>query len=74
MLLVVMVSMQLNGDSKALLTKRTDNLRLLIPLVAIVSLSLLFSQDNNIPLLAYALSGKGLWARRRWATRFSVLY
>lgn len=59
---VVLLYMQLNSDTRLLLTKDTSSLRLLVPPLAIVSLSLLFSQDNNIPLLTYAFSRKALGA------------
>jgi len=51
-----------NGDY-LLFTKRSrESLRIAIPLAAIVTLTLLFAGDNNIPLTVLAFSRKALTA------------
>ena len=56
MLAVVLLYMWQNGDARALLKKDPKNLCLLIPLIAIVSLSLLASQNDHLQLATYAFS------------------
>jgi hypothetical protein len=60
MLLGVLLYMSRNGDLLTLVSKDSKNLYLLLPLLSIVSLSLLFSQDNNIQLATYAFSRTSL--------------
>lgn len=49
-----------NGDYKLVLKPQRESLLLAIPLVAIVTLTLLFVGDNNIPLAAFAFSRRAL--------------
>ncbi len=49
-----------NGDIKSIVTGDSKNIWILVPLVTIVSISLLFAQDNNIYLPAFAFSRKAL--------------
>lgn len=50
----------LNGDYKLVFQARKESLLLGIPLVAIVTLTLLFAGDNNIPLTTFAFSRRAL--------------
>ena len=56
----VVVYAFLNGDYKLLLKPGREGLLLLIPLFAIVTLTLLFAGDNNIPLTTFAFARKAL--------------
>ncbi len=49
-----------NDDYKQFLRQKSDSLPIIIPLVSIVTLSLLFAGDNNIPLTSLAFSRKAL--------------
>ncbi len=49
-----------NGDYKLVSQPRKESLLLAIPLVAIVTLTLLFAGDKNIPLASFAFSRKAL--------------
>ena len=51
-----------NGDYKLISNPREESLLLALPLVAIVTLTLLFAGDNNIPLTEFAFSRKALTA------------
>jgi len=50
----------INGDAKAIIHGDSRNMLMLIPLGAILSLSLLFAQDNNIYLPEYAFARQAL--------------
>lgn len=51
-----------NGDYVLFSTSRKDSLLIAIPLASIVTLTLLFAGDNNIPLTELAFSRKALTA------------
>ena len=51
-----------NGDYKLILKPQRDSLLLAIPLMAIVTLTLLFAGDNNIPLATLAFARRSLTA------------
>jgi hypothetical protein len=57
---LVLVLAYLNGDYKLVMESRRESVYLVIPLVAIVTLTLLFAGDNNVPLAAFAFSRKAL--------------
>jgi membrane-bound metal-dependent hydrolase YbcI (DUF457 family) len=57
---LVMILAYLNGDYKLVTESRRESLYLSAPLVAIVTLTLLFAGDNNVPLAAFAFSRKAL--------------
>jgi len=57
--LVILYAFQ-NGDYKLVFRSEKESLLLAIPLVAIVSLTLLFAGDNNIPLTTLVFSRKAL--------------
>ena len=59
-LIIVIVYALRNGDSKLVFTPQRESLLLAIPLVAIVTLTLLFVGDNNIPLATFAFSRRAL--------------
>jgi len=59
-LLLVLLYMLKNGDAKSILKGDSRNILIIIPLVAIASLSLMFALDHNIYLPAYAFSRKAL--------------
>ncbi len=49
-----------NEDYKQFLHRQRESLPIIVPLVSIVTLSLLFAGDNNIPLTSLAFSRKAL--------------
>ncbi len=51
-----------NGDYMLFTRRSRESLRIAIPLIAIVTLTLLFAGDNNIPLTVLAFSRKALTA------------
>jgi hypothetical protein len=57
---LVLVLAYLNGDYKLVTESRTKSVYLVIPLVAIVTLTLLFAGDNYVSLTALAFSRKAL--------------
>jgi len=57
--LVVILS-YLNGDYKLVNESHREGVYLTIPLVSIVTLTLLFAGDNNVPLAEFAFSRKAL--------------
>ncbi|TMI16388.1 metal-dependent hydrolase [Candidatus Bathyarchaeota archaeon] len=57
---IVLVLAYLNGDYKLVTESRRESLYLLIPMVSIVTLTLLFAGDNNVSLAAFAFSRKAL--------------
>jgi hypothetical protein len=59
---VALLYLYRSGDRQVLLHPDARNLRLLVPLVAMVSLSLLFAIDNDIHLLTFAFSRRALSA------------
>jgi hypothetical protein len=61
-LAIVILYVFQNGDYLLFTKKNGESLRIAIPLVAIVTLTLLFAGDNNIPLVTLAFSRKALTA------------
>jgi len=59
-LALVLVLAYLNGDYKLVTESRREGVYLAIPLVSIVTLTLLFAGDNNVPLAEFAFSRKAL--------------
>jgi len=57
---LVLVLAYLNGDYKLVTRCHREGVYLAIPLVSIVTLTLLFAGDNNVPLAAFAFSRKAL--------------
>jgi len=57
---LVLALAYLNGDYKLATKSHRENVYLAIPMVSIVTLTLLFAGDNNIPLAAFAFSRKAL--------------
>jgi len=57
---LVLVVAFLNGDYKLVTQSHREGIYLAIPMVSIVTLTLLFAGDNNIPLTAFAFSRKAL--------------
>jgi membrane-bound metal-dependent hydrolase YbcI (DUF457 family) len=57
---LVLVVASLNGDYKLVVESHREGVYLGIPLVSIVTLTLLFAGDNNVPLIALAFSRKAL--------------
>ena len=57
---LVLVFAYRNGDYKLVTESQRDAIFLAIPLVSIVTLTLLFAGDNNVPLAAFAFSRKAL--------------
>ena len=57
---LVMVLAYLNGDYKLVTESRRESVYLVIPMVSIVTLTLLFAGDNNVSLAAFAFSRKAL--------------
>lgn len=53
-LFLVLTWMLLNGDARQVVRRDSKNLQLSLPLISIVSLNLLFAQDNDIQLSTYA--------------------
>ena len=59
-LLLVIFHAYMNGDYKLVTKPNKDSVYLAIPLVSIVTLTLLFAGDNNISLSSFAFSRKAL--------------
>ena len=59
-LIIVLVYAWRNGDYKLVLKPQRESLLLAIPLVALVTLTLLFAGDRNIPLATFAFSRRAL--------------
>jgi len=57
---LVLVLAYLNGDYKLVAKSHRESVYLVIPLVSIVTLTLLFAGDNNVSLAAFAFSRKAL--------------
>jgi hypothetical protein len=57
---LVMVLAYLNGDYKLVTGSHREGIYLAIPMVSIVTLTLLFAGDNNVSLAAFAFSRKAL--------------
>ena len=57
---LVLVYAYLNGDYKLVLKPSRESLLLVIPLFALVTLTLLFAGDRSIPLAAFAFSRRAL--------------
>jgi LexA-binding, inner membrane-associated putative hydrolase len=57
---LVLVLAYLNGDYKLVTKSRREGVYLAIPMFAIVTLTLLFAGDNNVPLAEFAFSRKAL--------------
>jgi len=57
---LVLALASLNGDQKLVTKPHRESVYLAIPMVSIVTLTLLFAGDNNIPLAAFAFSRKAL--------------
>ena len=57
---LVLALAYLNGDYQLVTKSHRENLYLATPMVSIVTLTLLFAGDNNIPLAAFAFSRKAL--------------
>jgi len=57
---LVLLLAYLNGDYKLVTESHRESIYLMIPLVSIVTLTLLFAGDNNIPLAEFAFSRKAL--------------
>jgi LexA-binding, inner membrane-associated putative hydrolase len=57
---LVLILAYVNGDHKLVTESRRDSIYLAIPTVSIVTLTLLFAGDNNVPLAAFAFSRKAL--------------
>ena len=57
---LVLVLAYLNGDYKLVTESHRESVYLIIPMVSIVTLTLLFAGDNNIPLAEFAFSRKAL--------------
>ena len=59
-LALVLVIAYLNGDYKLVTKSHREGIYFAIPLVSIVTLTLLFAGDNNVPLAEFAFSRKAL--------------
>jgi hypothetical protein len=57
---LVLVLAYLNGDYKLVTESHRESAYLTIPMVSIVTLTLLFAGDNNLPLAEFAFSRKAL--------------
>jgi hypothetical protein len=57
---IVLVIAFLNGDYKLVTESHKEAVYLAIPMVSIVTLTLLFAGDNNVPLAEFAFSRKAL--------------
>jgi hypothetical protein len=57
---IVLALAYLNGDYKLVTGSHRESVYLAIPMVSIVTLTLLFAGDNNVPLAAFAFSRKAL--------------
>ena len=57
---LVLLLAYLNGDYKLVTESHRESIYLIIPMASIVTLTLLFAGDNNIPLAEFAFSRKAL--------------
>ena len=57
---LVLVLAYLNGDYKLVMESQGESVYLVIPMVSIITLTLLFAGDNNVSLTAFAFSRKAL--------------
>jgi hypothetical protein len=57
---LVLVLAYINGDYKLVTESQRESVNLVIPMVSIVTLTLLFAGDNNVSLAAFAFSRKAL--------------
>jgi hypothetical protein len=57
---LVLILAYVNGDRRQVTEPNRKSLHLAIPLVSIVTLTLLFAGDNNVPLATFAFSRKAL--------------
>jgi membrane-bound metal-dependent hydrolase YbcI (DUF457 family) len=57
---IVLALASTNGDYRLVTQSHRESVYLVIPMVSIVTLTLLFAGDNNIPLSAFAFSRKAL--------------
>jgi hypothetical protein len=57
---LVLILAYLNGDYRLVTESRRESMNLVIPMVSIVTLTLLFAGDNNVSLAAFAFSRKAL--------------
>ena len=57
---LVLLLAYLNGDYKLVTESHRESIYLIIPMVSIVTLTLLFAGDNNVPLAEFAFSRKAL--------------
>jgi hypothetical protein len=57
---IVLVLAYLNGDYRLVTESQRESVYLIIPMVSIVTLTVLFAGDNNVPLAAFAFSRKAL--------------
>ena len=57
---LVLILSYLNGDYKLVTESQGESVYLVIPMVSIVTLTLLFAGDNNVSLAAFAFSRKAL--------------
>ncbi|HEV2119191.1 MAG TPA: metal-dependent hydrolase [Candidatus Bathyarchaeia archaeon] len=57
---LVLVLALVNGDFKLVTGPHRESVYLAIPMVAVVTLTLLFAGDNNVPLAAFAFSRRAL--------------
>jgi hypothetical protein len=57
---LVLVLAYINGDYKLATESQRESVYLVIPMVSIVTLTLLFAGDNNVSLAAFAFSRKAL--------------
>jgi hypothetical protein len=57
---LVLILSYLNGDYKLVTESQRESVYLVIPMVSIVTLTLLFAGDNNVSLAAFAFSRKAL--------------
>jgi hypothetical protein len=57
---LVLVLAYFNGDYKLVTESHRESVYLTIPMVSIVTLTLLFAGDNNVPLAEFAFSRKAL--------------
>ena len=57
---LVLILSYLNGDYKLVTESKRESVYLVIPMVSIVTLTLLFAGDNNVSLAAFAFSRKAL--------------
>src|SRR5438552_10499630 len=59
-LVLVLIRAYLNGDYMLVTESQRRSIYLIIPMVSVVTLTLLFAGDNNVPLTAFAFSRKAL--------------